>query len=114
MADSASLAPTTTTTNTTATTTSSANLLDKISSSSTVTPTPAAKQAEPSWRDKLRKRSEERGKERWRDASLNDKDRWKDWQKAKDKEQKQNSMAGVYTGFYKKKGSVGYWLDAIF
>ncbi|KAF2856626.1 hypothetical protein T440DRAFT_462872 [Plenodomus tracheiphilus IPT5] len=42
----------------------------------------------PSWRTKLQKRApEEPGKEKWRDATLSEKERWKDWQKAKDKEQ---------------------------
>jgi hypothetical protein len=51
-----------------------------------------------SWRSKLhihddahsssrRSKSAEPGKERWRDATLSEKERWKDWQKAKDKEQ---------------------------
>ncbi|CAO2657411.1 Nn.00g035370.m01.CDS01 [Neocucurbitaria sp. VM-36] len=82
---------------------------------SNTTPTSTTtKQADTSWRDKFRKRNEDRGKERWRDASLSDQDRWKDWQKVKDKEQAKNSTAGFYTEQYKKKGSWGYWVDAFF
>lgn len=81
---------------------------------SSSSPTSATKQAESSWRDKFRTRAEEPGKERWRDASLSDKERWKEWQKAKDKEQAKGSTAGFYTDFYRKKGSVGYWLDMFF
>ena len=43
-----------------------------------------------SLRQKLHLRSssaEEPGKEKWRDATLSDKERWKEWQKAKDREQ---------------------------
>lgn len=79
-----------------------------------VSPSSAKKQAESSWRDKFRTRAEEPGKERWRDASLSDKERWKEWQKAKDREQAKGSTAGFYTEFYKKKGSFGYWLDMFF
>ena len=43
-----------------------------------------------SWREKLRAKREPpvAGKERWRDASLSDKERWKEWHKAKDAERK--------------------------
>jgi len=34
------------------------------------------------------KQPEEPGKEKWRDASLSDKERWKEWHKAKDREQR--------------------------
>lgn len=50
---------------------------------------PAGKESKHSWRDKIhRSKSEEPGKEKWRDASLSEEERWKEWQKAKDKEQK--------------------------
>lgn len=44
-----------------------------------------------SLRDKLHigSKTEEPGKESWRDASLSDEKRWKEWQKAKDREQKE-------------------------
>jgi hypothetical protein len=44
----------------------------------------------PSWREKLRARNEPPvpGKEKWRDATLSDKERWKEWHKAKDAERK--------------------------
>ena len=43
-----------------------------------------------SWRNKLRAKREPAvaGKEKWRDASLSDKERWKEWHKAKDAERK--------------------------
>ncbi|CAG5178983.1 uncharacterized protein ALTATR162_LOCUS8974 [Alternaria atra] len=61
-----------------------------------------------SWRSKLhihddahsssrRSKSAEPGKERWRDATLSEKERWKDWQKAKDKEQMRGSTVGFFT-----------------
>jgi hypothetical protein len=66
-----------------------------------------------SWRDKLylHSKPEVPGKEKWRDANLNDEERWKDWNKAKDREQAAGSSVGFYTQFYKGKGSGGYWLD---
>jgi hypothetical protein len=66
-----------------------------------------------SWRDKLHIHSkpEVPGKEKWRDATLNEKERWKEWQKAKDREQAAGSTIGFYTEFYKGKGKSGYWLD---
>jgi hypothetical protein len=50
-----------------------------------------AKKAKTSWRDKfhLGSNSEEPGKEKWRDASLSEEERWKGWQKAKDREQRE-------------------------
>ncbi|USP82728.1 hypothetical protein yc1106_10002 [Curvularia clavata] len=51
------------------------------------------------------------GKEKWRDATLSDKERWKEWQKAKDKEQMKGSTIGAFTEFYKGKGKTGYWMD---
>lgn len=73
--------------------------------------------ASSSWRSKIHIHHSspvEPGKEKWRDATLSDKERWKDWQKAKDKEQKRGSTAGAFTEFYKAKGAGkwGYWLDA--
>jgi len=43
-----------------------------------------------SWREKLRARREPpvAGKEKWRDATLSEKERWKEWHKAKDAERK--------------------------
>ena len=66
-----------------------------------------------SWRDKLHIHSkpEVPGKERWRDATLSEKERWKEWQKAKDREQAAGSTTGFYSDFYKGKGKSGYWLD---
>jgi hypothetical protein len=42
---------------------------------------------------------------------LSEKERWKGWQKAKDREQAAGSTAGFYTQFYKGKGKWAYWLD---
>lgn len=55
---------------------------------------PAEKKPSPSWRKILHlpgrsNRCNEPGKEAWRDASLPDKERWKEWQKAKDREMHQ-------------------------
>lgn len=43
-----------------------------------------------SWRDRLRARKETPvpGKEKWRDASLPEEERWKEWHKQKDAERK--------------------------
>ncbi|KAJ4982783.1 hypothetical protein SVAN01_11719 [Stagonosporopsis vannaccii] len=43
-----------------------------------------------SWSEKLRARREPpvAGKEKWRDATLSEKERWKEWHKAKDAERK--------------------------
>ncbi|KAF1841505.1 uncharacterized protein K460DRAFT_369534 [Cucurbitaria berberidis CBS 394.84] len=83
----------------------------KKSSSPPPTNTESTKPVKKSWRDKFRPQTEEHGKDRSHDASLSDKDRWKDWQKAKDKEQAKGSTAGFFTQQYKNKGSWGYWLD---
>jgi hypothetical protein len=67
-----------------------------------------------SWRDKfhIHSKPEVPGKEKWRDASLSEKERWKGWQKAKDKEQARGGAVGFYTQFYKAPGvgKLGYWL----
>ncbi|KAF2815097.1 uncharacterized protein BDZ99DRAFT_472438 [Mytilinidion resinicola] len=39
----------------------------------------------------------------WQDASLSDKERWKQWHKAKDTERFKNSTTGYYTRIYKSK-----------
>ncbi|EMD89778.1 hypothetical protein COCC4DRAFT_126136 [Bipolaris maydis ATCC 48331] len=73
--------------------------------------------ASPSWRSKLHLRLHRPtpptvpGKEKWRDATLSDKERWKEWNKAKDREQMKGSTIGAFTEFYKGKGKSGYWLD---
>ena len=43
-----------------------------------------------SWREKLRARKEPpvAGKEKWRDATLSEEERWKEWHKQKDAERK--------------------------
>ena len=43
-----------------------------------------------SWLEKLRARHKPpvAGKEKWRDATLSEKERWKEWHKAKDAERK--------------------------
>jgi hypothetical protein len=43
-----------------------------------------------SWREKLRARraAPVAGKEKWRDATLSEEERWKEWHKAKDAERK--------------------------
>ncbi|KAF2823367.1 hypothetical protein CC86DRAFT_372340 [Ophiobolus disseminans] len=70
--------------------------------------------AKSSWRDKLHlgSKTEEPGKESWRDASLSEEKRWKEWQKAKDREQREGGATGVFTQPYKAKGKGkwAYWL----
>ncbi|EUC38815.1 hypothetical protein COCCADRAFT_82206 [Bipolaris zeicola 26-R-13] len=79
---------------------------------SSASPTPSS-----SWRSKLHLHlhrtapPSEPGKEKWRDATLSEKERWKDWNKAKDREQMRGSTIGAFTEFYKGKGKTGYWLD---
>ncbi|KAH9868301.1 hypothetical protein J1614_007373 [Plenodomus biglobosus] len=49
---------------------------------------PDSKPTKTSWRDKFyTQKAKVPGKENWRDATLSEKERWKEWQKAKDKEQ---------------------------
>jgi hypothetical protein len=64
------------------------NLTRSFSSPAAADATPTKKDV--SWREKLRARRapEQPGKEKWRDASLSEKERWKEWHKAKDREQK--------------------------
>lgn len=60
-------------------------------SSTTPSTTPQNPSSSFSWREKLhlkKSKPEKPGKETWRDASLSEEQRWKSWQKAKDKEQK--------------------------
>ncbi|KAJ8110898.1 hypothetical protein OPT61_g6379 [Boeremia exigua] len=68
-----------------------------------------------SWREKVRARREPPvvGKEKWRDATLSEKERWKEWHKAKDAERKAGSTAGYYTSFYKAKGGWAWWLGSV-
>ncbi|CAI9632310.1 unnamed protein product [Alternaria burnsii] len=85
-------------------------------------PLPERPSSATSWRSKLhihgssshsssrRSKSAETGKERWRDANLSEKERWKDWQKAKDKEQMRGSTVGAFTQFYKGTEGVAYWI----
>lgn len=70
---------------------------DKASHASTVKPLSSPKQtaksaakdtkASPKWYNRFSTQPEKPGEESWRDASLPDKERWKQWQKAKDREQ---------------------------
>jgi len=83
-------------TNSLATTSTESDSLKKpvadASSTSPATASEATSQkANPSWREKLHigSKTEEPGKETWRDASLSEEKRWKEWQEAKDKEQKE-------------------------
>ena len=48
------------------------------------------KKTKGSWRDRFRARKEPAvpGKEKWRDASLPEEERWKEWHKQKDAERK--------------------------
>ncbi|KAF1913748.1 hypothetical protein BDU57DRAFT_531612 [Ampelomyces quisqualis] len=86
----------------------------ELSSPSTKTTHTAKEKSTSSWRDKLpfSSKPEQTGKEKWRDASLSEDERWKEWQKAKDKEQKNGGATGVYSEFFKAKGAGkwGYWL----
>lgn len=66
-------------------------VFDTTSSTTAATIDPATKQPKASWRDKLHlgsKKPEEAGKESWRDANQSEEQRWKEWNKAKDREQK--------------------------
>jgi hypothetical protein len=60
------------------------------SSATASAPAPTEKKAKTSWRYKssFSSKPEEPGKETSRDASLSEKERWEQWQKPKDKEQK--------------------------
>ncbi|KAF2192259.1 hypothetical protein K469DRAFT_620325, partial [Zopfia rhizophila CBS 207.26] len=73
---------------------------------------PKSKEESKPWYSKFSRTPGEPGKEKWRDASLSDKERWKEWHKARDKERQKGSTAGFYTSLYKGKGGLGYWLDA--
>jgi hypothetical protein len=83
-------------TNSLATTSTDSDVFKKPVSDPSSTTTGAAtepetKQPKTSWRDKLHlgsKKPEEAGKEAWRDANLSEEQRWKEWNKAKDREQK--------------------------
>lgn len=75
---------------------------------------PDSKSTKASWRDNFSTHEAKGpGKENWRDATLSEKERWKEWQKAKDEEQARGSAAGYYAQFYKGKGGLGYWLAAL-
>ncbi|KAL5372611.1 hypothetical protein DPSP01_013363 [Paraphaeosphaeria sporulosa] len=86
-----------------ATTSTDAVSLEKpvsTSSSATTTTTTSipSKRCQPSCRDELHlssRKPEEPGKETWRDASLSDEQRWKEWNKAKDREQKRNVLTAM-------------------
>jgi hypothetical protein len=55
---------------------------------------PTNKKKEQKWYHKFARSEPERpGHEKWRDASLSDKERWKEWHKAKDREQKAGYIA---------------------
>jgi hypothetical protein len=78
-----------------ATTSTDTNLLkvpvsDTASTPPATAPAATTRRAKTTWRDKFHigSKAEEPGKEKWRDASLSEEKRWKDWQKAKDREQK--------------------------
>ena len=62
----------------------------QFESSKTPCPPPCSplKQPKQKWYYKFSNQAEEPGKEKWRDASLSDKERWKEWHKAKDRERK--------------------------
>ncbi|KAL6150968.1 hypothetical protein ACJQWK_10982 [Exserohilum turcicum] len=88
----------------------------------TVSPSPSSTSSSSlswsSWKSKLHMHHSTTppvpGKEPWRDATLSDKERWKEWQKAKDREQMRGSATGFFTEFYKGRGKTGYWLDVQF
>jgi len=79
------------------------------------------------WYHKFKSQPEQPGKEKWRDASLPDKERWKEWQKAKDKERQRgyvvkqagskwsglqeltNIRMQYYADFYRPKNGGGAW-----
>ena len=69
-----------------------ANIANSTSESLNKPSSAATTQSGSSWRDKLRKpkpAGKVQAKETWHDATLSDKERWKSWQKAKDKERAQ-------------------------
>jgi hypothetical protein len=82
---------------------------DKSSIASTVKPLSSPKQqaksaaksaakdtkASPKWYNKFSTQPEKPGEESWRDASLPDKERWKQWQKAKDREQARGCVTPI-------------------
>jgi hypothetical protein len=78
---------------------------DKTSIASTVKPLSSPKQqaksaakdtkASPKWYNKFSTQPEKPGEESWRDASLPDKERWKQWQKAKDREQARGCVTPI-------------------
>jgi hypothetical protein len=68
-----------------------------LTASSATTSTPTEKKVKTSWHDILSfsSKPEEPGKEKWCDASLSEKDRWKEWQKAREKEQRNGYVSAV-------------------
>jgi hypothetical protein len=71
---------------------SSSSSIKKIPFSSIHSPVPLEQpqtQAETrSWYSRFVKEPEKPGKEKWRDANLSEEERWKEWHKAKDREQR--------------------------
>lgn len=45
------------------------------------------------------------GQEPWRDPTLPDNVRWKEWHKAKERERQANSTTGYITSYYKARGN---------
>ena len=68
--------------------TSSSKSLAPEASKSSRAPSASPSKPKRAWYHKFLKQPEEPGKEKWRDASLSDKERWKEWHKAKDREQR--------------------------
>jgi len=78
---------------------------DKASLASTIKPlSPPKKGAKsaakdtkesPKWYNRFSTQPEKPGEETWRDASLPDKERWKQWQKAKDREQARGYVPSI-------------------